>query len=80
MLILIIQTKDLIAGLINKGTNPNCISTVSFKNLLDWIEWGRHLEKTKEKQWIDAMDNIIDLLKRHGAKFYGELFHEKNKK
>ena len=63
---------NLIELLLQKGANPNCISTDTNESLLDWIEWDRHfevdLEKTNDTEWIESMDKIIELLKKYGAK------------
>ena len=68
---------NLIELLLQKGANPNCISTDTNQSLLDWIEWDRHfevdLEKTNDIEWIESMDKIIELLKKYGAKTRKEI-------
>ncbi len=68
------QNYNLVELLLKAGANPNCISTVSYReSLLDWAECDRFVEENNGESGAKAMAEIIKLLKKFGAKHFTEL-------
>ena len=76
------NSPELVKLLLERGANPNCISTDTPESIYDYIKWDRDWEVGDEQicqrfewgqKWADDAGKIIELLEQYGAKTYNEL-------
>ncbi len=71
---------DLFELLLKAGANPNCVSSSSPESLLDWTESDLYYEEREGRYDTDPMFEMVELLKKYGAKPMSEIYVHKPEK
>ncbi len=74
------EIPELVELLLKSGANPNCISSESEESLLDWAEFKQVYKESEDCDGAESMAEIVEILKKYGAKSISEIFVEKPEK